>query len=259
MATKENGQAESREAEGSDAARAVLVTGGSQGIGRAVVRRLLADGARVINFDMRAPAETLPGETHVAVDLSDAAATRQAVAELVAAAPVLRLVNNAGIVRPAPLQDATPEDLAAVSALNLQAPLLLLQGLLPGMRAARFGRVVNIASRAALGKAERSVYAATKAGLLGMTRTWALEAGAYGVTVNAIGPGPIATELFTRVNPPGAPATQRIIDNIPVQRMGQPEDVAHAVASLLDVRAGFITGQVLYVCGGMTVGLGQAA
>ncbi len=245
--------------ENKEAARDVLVTGGSQGIGRAVVRRLLGDGARVVNFDLRPPTELLPGESHVAVDLGDAAATRQAVARLVAARPVLRLVNNAGIVRPALLEDATPEDLAAVSALNLQAPLLLMQGLLPGMREAGFGRVVNIASRAALGKARRSVYAATKAGLLGMTRTWALELGAHGITANAIGPGPIATELFTRVNPPGAPATQRIIESIPVQRMGQPEDIAHAVASLLDDRAGFITGQVLYVCGGMTVGLGQAA
>jgi 3-oxoacyl-[acyl-carrier protein] reductase len=76
-----------------------------------------------------------------------------------------------------------------------------------------------------------------------------------GVTVNAIGPGPIATALFERVNPPGTPATQRIMETIPVRRLGRPEEVAHHVASLLDARAGFTTGQVLYVCGGMTVGL----
>src|SRR5690606_22023862 len=128
-----------------------------------------------------------------------------------------------------------------------------------GMRRHRFGRVVNISSRAALGKAERTVYAATKAGLLGMTRTWALETAAYGITVNAVGPGPIATELFERVNPSHSPATQKTRASVPAQRMGTPADVAHAVASLLDDRAGFITGQVLYVCGGMTVGLGNAA
>jgi len=237
----------------------VLVTGGSRGIGRAVSERLLADGYQVVNFDIAAPAAMLPGETYVAVDLSDAAATRAAVAELAARQSILRLVNNAGIVRPALLEDATPEDLAAVVAVNLQAPLLLMQGLLPAMRTARFGRVVNIASRAALGKVKRSSYAATKAGLLGLTRTWALETAADGITVNAIGPGPIATELFEAVNPPGTAQTEAIRAAIPVGRMGAPADVAHAVASFLDTRAGFITGQVLYVCGGMTVGLGSAA
>ncbi|MEY3508662.1 MAG: hypothetical protein RLZ21_416, partial [Pseudomonadota bacterium] len=81
----------------------------------------------------------------------------------------------------------------------------------------------------------------------------------YGITVNAIGPGPIATELFTSGNPPGDPKTIKIVQSIPVKRMGQPEDVAHAVASLLDDRAGFITGQIHYVCGGMTVGLSNAS
>lgn len=236
-----------------------LVTGGSAGIGRAITERLLQDGYEVVNFDLRPPAAQLPHETHVAVDLCDAGAARHAVAALAAEREVLYLVNNAGTVRPALLEDATPEDLAVVTALNIQAPMLLMQGLLPGMRRRQFGRVVNIASRAALGKTERTVYAATKAGLLGMTRTWALEMGGDGITVNAIGPGPIATELFERVNPPGAPQTERIRASIPVRRMGTPADIAHAAASLLDPRAGFITGQVLYVCGGMTVGLGNAA
>jgi len=236
-----------------------LVTGGSAGIGRAVIERLLQDGYEVVNFDLKAPAECLRGETHRAVDLCDAEATRAAVAALAAERDVLRLVNNAGTVRPALLENATPEDLAVVMALNIQAPMLLLQGLLPAMRRRQFGRVVNISSRAALGKAERTVYAASKAGLLGMTRTWALETAGDGITVNAVGPGPIATELFERVNPPGAPQTEKIRASIPVRRMGTPADIAHAVASLLDDRAGFITGQVLYVCGGMTVGLGNAA
>jgi len=237
----------------------VLVTGGSAGIGRAVIERLLQDGYEVVNFDLNAPVECLPGETHITVDLGNVEATRQAAAELLAERDVLRLVNNAGTVRPALLENATTDDLAFVMALNIQTPMILMQALLPTMRRHQFGRVVNISSRAALGKTERTVYAATKAGLLGMTRTWALEMGGDGITVNAIGPGPIATELFERVNPPGAPQTERIRASIPVRRMGTPADVAHGVASLLDDRAGFITGQVLYVCGGMTVGLGNAA
>jgi 3-oxoacyl-[acyl-carrier protein] reductase len=134
-----------------------------------------------------------------------------------------------------------------------------MQAVLPAMKEAKYGRIVNISSRAALGKSLRVVYSATKAALHGMTRTAALELGMHGVTVNAVGPGPIATELFTRVNPPDSPATKRIIESIPVQRMGTADDVAHAVAMLVDERSGFITGQVLYVCGGMTVGLGHVA
>lgn len=237
----------------------VLVTGGSAGIGRAIIERLVADGYDVVNFDLKAPRACLPGETHVAVDLGDIAATRHAAATLVAERDVVRLVNNAGTVRPAPLENASPEDLTFVMALNIQTPMLLMQALLPTMRRHQFGRIVNVSSRAALGKTERTVYAASKAGLLGMTRTWALEMGCDGITVNAIGPGPIATELFDRVNPPGAPKTEKILSSIPVRRMGTPADVAHGVASLLDDRAGFITGQVLYVCGGMTVGLGNVA
>ena len=88
-----------------------------------------------------------------------------------------------------------------------------------------------------------------------MTRVWALELGAHGITANAIGPGPIRTALFDKANPPDAPRTQAIIDAVPVKRVGTPYDVAHAVAFLLDAKSGFITGQVLYVCGGMTVGV----
>ena len=233
----------------------VLVTGASRGIGRAVATRLMADGLQVVNFDIAAPEAIAQRETFVQVDLADEAALRDALARTVAERPITRLVNNAGIVRPAGIDTATRSDLRAVMDVNLAAAMACVQALLPAMRAARFGRIVNISSRAALGKGERIADAASKAAVHGFTRTLALELGADGITANAIGPGPIATELFERVNPPGAPATQRILDTIPLRRMGQPEEVAHLVASLLDARAGFTTGQVVYVCGGMSVGL----
>jgi NAD(P)-dependent dehydrogenase (short-subunit alcohol dehydrogenase family) len=234
---------------------AVLVTGASNGIGRAVAARATQDGFLAVNLDVAPPGELLPGETFYRVDLTDEAATRAVLAEVVAKHAPLRLVNNAGMVRPASLEETTPEDLAAVVALNLRAPLLCAQALLPAMREAGFGRIVNIASRAALGKELRSAYASTKAGLIGLTRTWALELAPQGITVNAIGPGPIGTELFHRANPHNSPKTRAIIEGVPVRRLGTPGDIAHAAAFFLDDRAGFVTGQVVYVCGGMTVGL----
>lgn len=232
-----------------------LVTGASRGIGRALLERLVEDGLHVVNLDIVAPAAVHAHETYVPADMADGPALRAALAEATRGRTVTRLVHNAGIVRPASVEAATADDLHAVMAVNVAAAMACVQAVLPAMRAARFGRIVHISSRAALGKGERSVYAASKAALHGLARTQALELAADGITVNAVDPGPIATELFERVNPPGAASTQRILDTVPLRRMGTPAEVAHVVASLLDARAGFTTGQVVYVCGGMTVGL----
>ncbi|MFA7666279.1 MAG: SDR family oxidoreductase [Burkholderiaceae bacterium] len=239
--------------------RTALVTGGSRGIGRAIVRRLSDDGVRIINLDLQPPESPLAGEIFEVFDVADAVRGAARLAEIAGDHPITELVNNAGVVRPGTIEEASAADLDAVVAVNLAGAVRCVQAVLPGMKRMRYGRIVNISSRAALGKPLRTVYSMTKAGLHGLTRTLALEIGAHGITVNAIGPGPIATELFTRVNPPDSPATRRIIESIPVGRVGTPDDIAHGVASLLDPRAGFITGQVLYVCGGMTVGLGHDA
>ncbi len=237
------------------AGKAVLVTAASRGIGRGIASRLTEDGYTVVSFDRDPPAALLPREAFFRVDLTDVVATAAALAEAVERHAPTRLVNNAGAVRPGPLEDVTWEDLEAVVSLNLRCSIQCAQAVLPAMKAARFGRIVNISSRAALGKELRTAYAATKAGLHGITRTWALELAAHGITVNAVGPGPIGTELFHAANPPESPRTKAILDGVPVKRLGAPADIAHAAAFLLDDRAGFVTGQVLYVCGGMTVGL----
>jgi NAD(P)-dependent dehydrogenase (short-subunit alcohol dehydrogenase family) len=224
----------------------VLITGGASGIGRATAERCRADGFDVVVIDRE-------GDGIIA-DLSDPLATAGALEQVLAGGPITRLVNNVGVVRPGPVEEQSFADLDAVVSLNLRCSLQCVQALLPGMKAAGFGRIVNIASRAALGKELRTVYAATKAGLIGMAKVWALELGEHGITANAIGPGPIRTELFDRANPPDSPRTKAIIEAVPVKRVGTPDDIAHAAAFLLDRRSGFVTGQVLYVCGGMTVG-----
>ena len=236
-------------------AHQALITGASNGIGRAIASRLAADGFQIITVDRVPPKLALPGELFFEADLADPNSTRDTLGRIVEKHPIYALVNNVGKVMPASVEGTSIEDMHAVVALNLGATLLCTQAVLPAMKERRAGRIVSISSRAALGKELRTAYAATKSALHGMTKTWALELGRHGITVNAIGPGPIDTELFRQVNPPDSPRTQAIIEGIPVKRMGTPDDVAHGVAGFVDPRAGFITGQVLYVCGGMTVGL----
>jgi 3-oxoacyl-[acyl-carrier protein] reductase len=225
----------------------VLITGGASGIGAAIAAACRADGYEVIVLDRIGAG--------LRVDLSDPDATAAALRQVLAGGPVTRLVNNVGMVAPATAAGQTLAQFDQVVALNLRCALQCMQALLPGMQEAAFGRIVNISSRAALGKQSRTAYAATKAGLIGMARVWALELGRFGITANAVGPGPIRTPLFEAANPPDAPGTRAILDAIPMRRIGEPADVAHSVSFLLDRRSGFVTGQTLYVCGGMTVGL----
>jgi NAD(P)-dependent dehydrogenase (short-subunit alcohol dehydrogenase family) len=231
-----------------------IVTGGSDGIGRAVRHRLEADGVAVVNLDRAEPEAGGPGRFR-RVDLSDAAETEAALREVCAEHRVTRLVNNVGIALAGPVAEQTPEKLAMAAALNLEAALLCVNAVLPAMREAGFGRIVNISSRTVTGRANRTVYGMTKGALLAMTRSWALEFARLGITVNAIGPGPIDTELFRRGNDMGDPEAQRNLRAVAMGRHGRPEEVAQAVAFFLDRRSSFITGQMLMVCGGQTLGV----
>lgn len=231
-----------------------VITGASNGIGRAIAEALVAGGGQVVNLDYVLPEWEHPRLTSFRVDLTDEEATRDTAQALAARYFVTGLVNNAGATRPGTIDNASTRHLDDVVGLHLRTPMLLTQAFLPTLRACGAGRIVNMSSRAALGKTNRVVYSATKAGLVGLTRTLALELGRDNITVNAIGPGPIATELFRQSNPDGAPETERIRNSIAVGRMGTPQDVARAVLFFLNPDNGFVTGQMLYVCGGVTLG-----
>lgn len=231
-----------------------IVTGGARNIGQAIALRLQQDGYRAAVLDIEAPeAESLKADAHL-VDLSDINATRQVLKKIANAHPVTCLVNNVGIVRPALLDDTRIEDFDPLMHLNVRSALVCTQFLLPYMRRHGQGRVVMNASRVVFGKEARTLYSATKGALQSMARTWALELAADGITVNCVAPGPIATTAFWENNPPDSERARRIIENIPVQRMGQPDDVAQAVSFFCDPRSSFITGQTLFICGGVTVG-----
>ncbi|MDS1139052.1 SDR family oxidoreductase [Pusillimonas sp. SM2304] len=232
----------------------ILVTGASRGIGRSICERLIQDGYAVTGIARTRPADWPEAMPFYTVDLAERNAVKQAMAEITSQTHYYGLVNNVGYVPTGRLEDVDTAQLHQAVALNLEVNILCAQALLPGMRALGRGRIVNIGSRAALGKPARTLYSTTKAGIIGMTRTWALELAADHITVNAIAPGPIATEFFQGANDDQNEATQKLLASIPVGRIGQPEDVAHAVAYFMDERCGFVTGQTHYVCGGITIG-----
>lgn len=244
--------------------RVAVITGGARGIGKATSLKMVQEGAAVAILDLLSPdlektVQEIKAQGGKAlglpVDISLRTQVEQAFATINAEwGRIDILVNNAGVVYPAPLDKVQDGDWDKVVSVNLKGTFFCTRAALPGMKKNRYGKIINIGSRASLGKEERTVYSATKAGLIGLTRTWALELAPYNINVNYVGPGPIATELFKASNPPDSPRTQAIIRSIPLQRMGEPADVANLISFLASDEASFITGQVIFICGGLTVG-----
>ena len=233
----------------------VLLTGGSTGIGRAIAAAFLGGGHRVVSLDVQPPEAQPEGFHHVPVDLLSAAATHEAALDVAEKFRPTILVHNAGSMRPALLPDVNRVDLDGLVSLHLGAAITVVQAVLPAMREDGWGRVVLISSRAVLGLPTRTSYAATKAGMIGMARTWAMELGPQGVTVNVVAPGPVETAMFHEVLPEGDPRIGQMVAGIPVRRLGRPEDIARAVMFFAAPEAGFVTGQTLFVCGGTSLGM----
>jgi 3-oxoacyl-[acyl-carrier protein] reductase len=240
-------------ANATDAAPVTVITGASKGIGLALAARRAHAGDRVIGLARRKTGD-FPGEL-LEADLADPDATARAAEGLLGRFGAVRhLVNNVGLVRPAKLGEVRIADLEAVLDLNLRPALQLAQAFLPGMRAAGYGRIVNISSLVALGMPERTAYAAAKAALIGFTRGWALELAKDGITVNSVAPGPTETELFRENNPPGSEGERRYLAQVPMGRLAQPDEIAAAIDFFLAPGSGFVTGQTLYVDGGASIG-----
>ncbi|MEP4077827.1 SDR family oxidoreductase [Haloferula sp.] len=234
--------------------RTYIITGASKGIGHATAVQLSREGHKVVGLARSKPSDPSPFVEFVTVDLSDQSARAEAFEDLASRYAVDGILNNVGLVNPAPLDEITLEDFDAVIDLNLRVAIQLTQAVLPGMKERKWGRIVSTSSLVTAGVPFRTSYAAAKTGLLSFTRSWALELAPFGITVNAVSPGPVATELFNTNNPPGSESRQRYIDNIPLKRTGTPEELAAANCFFLGESSSFVTGQNLYVDGGSSTG-----
>jgi 3-oxoacyl-[acyl-carrier protein] reductase len=229
--------------------KCVLVTGSTKGIGWAISRRLADLGCHVVGLARHTQDLDFPGYLYPC-DLADAGATEDVLRIIRDKYPVDAVVNNVGLVVPELLGEVELASLYQVFDLNVRVALQVTQAFIPSMKTRRDGRIVNICSRVTHGAIGRTSYSAAKTALVGCTRTWALELAQYGITVNAVSPGPVETELFRANHPVGSAAEKAALSSIPMGRLGQPADVAAAVVFLLGDEAGFITGQVLGVDGG---------
>lgn len=229
-----------------------LITGATRGIGRAISDRLARAGHHVFGIARSADPD-FPGRLFLA-DVGDSGALAGVLAEITERVTIDNLVSNAGFNQLQPLLNVRLEDFQRILDINLRATLQCAQACVPAMIRKGRGRIVALASRALLGRPRASSYAAAKAGVVAMSRCWALELARHNITVNVVAPGPIDTEMFRRNNRPDSAQTKVIVDSIPARRMGRPEEVAAAVAYFLSNEASFTTGQTLFVCGGLSIG-----
>jgi 3-oxoacyl-[acyl-carrier protein] reductase len=228
-----------------------LITGASKGIGRACAELLASRGQQVVGL-ARHQADDFPGDFYC-VDLGDRQALDDLLQSLCNRYAFSGLVNNAGLVGPELIEEIDLDTVDAVFQVNLGASIQCVKHCIRPMKQRQDGRIVNLSSELALGLPTRTAYGGAKAALISMTRTWALELARDAITVNAIAPGPVDTELFRSNNPEGSSERERKLQRIPLGRFADASDIAKSVAFLLGDDARYITGQTLFVDGGSSL------
>lgn len=232
--------------------KCVLVTGATKGIGWAISRRLSDAGAHVIGLARHVDEIDFPGFLYQC-DLNDAGQTEDVLRMIREKYPVDAIVNNVGVVLPENLGEISLASFYQVYDLNVRSAVQVVQAFSDVMKQRQEGRIINIASIASQGSAGKTSYSAAKSALVGCTKTWALELADYGITVNAISPGPVETQLLRESYPVGSEKEKKLLAEIPLKRLARPEEIAAAVQFLLSPDAAFITGQVLQIDGGKSL------
>lgn len=231
--------------------RTVLITGATKGIGLATSHRLSKKGYQVIGLARTIP-ENYPG-IFFQCDLSRIEITENTLNLIQEQYQVNAIINNVGIALPQALGVINLASLNEVLDLNVRTAVQITQSFVESMKEHRFGRIINISSRAIFGVKNRSSYSAAKSALIGLTRTWALELAPFNITVNAIAPGPTETALFRAKRPIGSKEEQELLALMPMNRFGKPDEIAAGIEFLISEDASFITGQTLCIDGGASL------